>query len=355
MLYTDFSKAFDKINHSLLLVKLDMLGFPSALLRWLSSYLNGRTQRVSFRGSSSRIHLGAILFTIYLNDLPSIVRNSRILMYADDVKLFLSLNSLDDSCLLQDDLSELVKWCEVNFMSLNLKKCKKMSFSRAALLQTQYFIDDYRMETVDSFNDLGVLLDRRLNFNLHIDSCVNRAFCLLGFIKRWSREFNDPYLAKRLFTSLVRPILEYGSVLWSPNYRCHVDRIESVQKQFLIFALRGLGWNDLYDMPPYIHRLKLIDLPNLERRRLMLDIVFMVKLVNGEIDSPFLVSELSFVVPRPTSRYFIPLKLHTVKYNYEAFNPFYNLCKKYNDMYFLFSSADSLNMIKRSILYNYNP
>jgi len=64
-------------------------------------------------------------------------------------------------------------------------------------------------------------------------STVNKAMSVLGFIKRWSKEFDDPYTTKLLFTSLVRPILVYYSSVWSPQYQVHIDRIESVQKKCL--------------------------------------------------------------------------------------------------------------------------
>ena len=179
VIYTDFSKAFDKVNHNLLFLKLDMMGFSSTFLRWLSSYLKGRTQSVLFKGCLSRriivssgvpqgSHLGPILFNLFLNDLPSVINHSMILMYADDVKLYLSIKSVNESLLLQEDLISFVKWCDCNFMLLNLSKCKKMSFNRGTVIQTSYEISEIVLENGSSFCDLGITLDSKLNFNLHI-------------------------------------------------------------------------------------------------------------------------------------------------------------------------------------------
>lgn len=362
VIYTDFSKAFDKVNHNLLLWKLDMMGFSSKFLRWLSSYLKDRTQSVLFKGCLSRqivvssgvpqgSHLGPLLFNLFLNDLPSVIKHSMILMYADDVKLYLSIKSVNESLLLQEDLISFVKWCDCNFMLLNLSKCKKMSFYRRKCLETFYMIDDNALDNVSHFCDLGVTLDSKLTFSSHIDTCIGRASCLLGFIKRWSREFDDPYLSKRLYTSLVRPILEYGSIVWFPHYSCHIDRIESVQKQFLLFALRNLGWSSSSNLPPYIHRLQLIDLPTLERRRSMLSVCFMVKLINGEINSSYLISSLKFNVPFRASRQYVPFYLPAFKHNYESFNPVFSLCNTFNEFHTLFSLSDSFLVIKRAIIY----
>lgn len=361
VIYTDFSKAFDTISHELLLYKLDAFGFPPGLLSWISSYLKDRTQRVLFRNHTSRkifvtsgvpqgSHLGPILFVLYLNDLPSIIDVSRVLMYADDVKLFLSLSSVFDCNLLQNDLRKLSDWCCMNMMSLNLKKCKKLSFYRSKPIRFDYFIGTYMLENVESFTDLGVLLDHRLSFNLHVNSCVNKAKSLLGFMKRWSKEFNDPYVTKSLYMSLVRPTLEYASVVWSPNYGCYIDIIESVQKQFLLFALRGLGWNVNERLPSYEHRLQLIDLPTLRKRRLMLGVTFIVKLINGKIDSRFLLGNIDFKIPVRTTRNYTPISMSICKYNYEEFNPFRCLCTQYNELYHLFSFSDPIYKIKQFLL-----
>ena len=305
IIYTDFSKAFDTVVHSLLIYKLDIMGFPTILLNWISSYLEDRTQKVHFNsllsddisvssGVPQGSHLGPLLFVLYLNDLPSVIRFSNILMFADDVKLFCSLNTLNSSLNLQHDLHSLVNWCSSNGMTLNLKKCKKLTLSRTRPISIDYFIGSHKLDSVDSFTDLGIILDTKLRFHLHIESSVNKAKSLLGFIKRWSKEFDDPYITKRLFNSLVRPTLEYGCVLWSPFYKNYSNKIESVQTQFLLFALRGLPWNPLEALPPYVNRLKLIDLPTLDRRRLMLRAIFIIKLLRGQIDSNFLTGEIKF-------------------------------------------------------------
>jgi len=116
VIYTDFSKAFHSVNYSLRLFKLDQLGFPNNLLTWISSYLNNRSQRVLFKNAVSKmidVISGAPQGS--LNDLPTIVTHSRVLFYADDVKLCLSYNN---------------EWCQYNFLNLNYLKCNVMTFYR---------------------------------------------------------------------------------------------------------------------------------------------------------------------------------------------------------------------------------
>ena len=360
-IYTDFSKAFDKVNHDLLLFKLNKLGFSPVFLKWISTYLKNRYQCVLFRECKSKnisvlsgvpqgSHLGPLLFLIFINDLPSCIKNSRILMYADDVKLFHSFTDSYQRSLLQSDLDNLYDWCIINLMDLNLRKCKHMMFYRRSPVLCRYKINEYELESVDEFLDLGVLLDCKLSFNSHVIQIVNKAKGVLGFLKRWGKEFNDPYVSKHLFTSLVRPILEYASVVWDPQYEVHVKKIESVQKQFLLFCLRNLPWNPNINLPSYKSRLQLIDLPSLENRRKYMNIKFVINLVNGSINSEFLLRKIEFAVPIRSSRNFIPLKIKYFRTNYANFDPMRYTCNQFNIFYPYIDFSVNPIRIKRSIL-----
>ena len=113
-------------------------------------------------------------------------------------------------------------------MELNVKKCKYMCFKRS-------FPTNGTIELGNSFDDLGIIFVCKLGFKNHITSTVSKATCTLGFMKRWVKGFSDPYGTEPLFTTLFRPNLEYGSAIWGFQYAVHSDKIESVQKQFLLF------------------------------------------------------------------------------------------------------------------------
>ena len=164
-------------------------------------------------------------------------------MYADDVKLCLSYNHPSCSEFVQNDLDRFVSWCEANGLRLNTSKCKRMTFSWITNpFNRSYTINGVELEEVEEFRDLGVIMDQKLRFVSHIQAMINKSMLLLGFIKRWAKEFDDPYITKQLFSSLVRPSLEYASQVWSPQYNIHKDRIEAVQKQFSLF-LRCVDWD----------------------------------------------------------------------------------------------------------------
>ena len=358
VVFTDFSKAFDVVNHHILLLKLKHYGLPHRLLCWIKSYLTGRSQNVIFNSDiSSEIvvtsgvpqgsHLGPLLFLLFINDLPSVITHSSILLYADDVKLFYASN-VSSTCL-QSDLNSLAQWCELNCMNLNINKCKHMVFTRKIMFSQTLSLCSIELEKVNAFCDLGVLLDPKLRFNLHINFIINKANRCLGFIKRWAKEFDDPYVTKLLFTSLVRPVLEYACIVWYPSYACDISSIESVQKQFLLFSLRQLRWDPNRNLPPYTSRLKLIDLQSLENRRTILNIVFIFKVLNGHINAPFLLEQLSLRVPSRRTRQNILLEVPYFTCNFLNFAPFRASCVKFNEFIEVIDFEASYNCLKQRL------
>ena len=155
---------FDKVNHDLLLFKLDRLGFSISLLKWIESYLKHRKQYFKFRNSNSNFinvtsgvpqgcHLGPLLFTLFINDLPTVIKFSQTLMYADDVKLFISFNNSDQQVLLQNDINNLTTWCSMNLINLNAKKCKYMIFTRSSPIKGSYIMNNIVLDLVKNLND----------------------------------------------------------------------------------------------------------------------------------------------------------------------------------------------------------
>ena len=202
----------------------------------------------------------------------------------------------------------------------------------------------------DRINDLGVLVVKELRMNYHNENIVNKARRGLGFMKRQAKQFNDPYVTKALYSAIVRPYLEYCSVAWNPYTVTHVNLIESVQKQFLLFSLRGLGWNDYFALPHYGDRLQLIDMEPLHVRRSRFDGVFMFKLMNGLIDSPYLLSTVSYnASPYDTRNRNVLLQAdHSTNYGYnEAMN---RLTRLYNDNTETFRNSHSIISFKNNFI-----
>lgn len=296
--YTDFSKAFDKVDHKLLLFKLSRYGVRGKLLDWIGSYLQGRVQFVRFRGITSRpitvtsgvsqgSHIGPLLFNLFVNDLPRRLTKCRYFLYADDLKMCVKFKKDEgDSTILQRNLTALNEWCVFNNLLLNVSKCNVMSFFRTRNGELHdYSIDGTLLNRVKAVNDLGVIFDRTVSFRDHCLKVCNNGMRVLNFVKRRAHEFLDPYVTKSLYCSFVRSILEYCSVVWNPREAQMTKKIESVQKQFLRFALRHLGWDrSTFELPPYENRLKLLGMETLEKRRHCADALFAFDLLKGNID-----------------------------------------------------------------------
>lgn len=154
VLYTDIQKAFDSVNHELLIHKLKLIGISGNLIDWFHSYLLNRSQQVMVNGHlSSPIcvtsgvpqgeHLSPWLFLIFLVDINRCFKFCKYKPFAHDLKLYYTISHIEDSILLQDDLNRLSKWCTKNGLNLNVNKCSKVSFNRNKLkTASKYFIDN---------------------------------------------------------------------------------------------------------------------------------------------------------------------------------------------------------------------
>lgn len=232
-------------------------------------------------------------------------------MYADDLKIYHFVETLRDAIRLH--LDSLSSWCQRNKLNLNILKCKVVSFHRKnSPIIFEYKIQDKPLNRLKVMNDLGVLFDEKVCFANHIKAMVSKAYSRLGFMKRICIKFDDPYCLKSVYVSLIRSILEYSSVIWNPGYANYNERIESIQKKFLLYALRHLGWRrDSFTLPSYESRCRLIDMESLSDRRNKASLYFMFDLLNGHIDAPDLLSFFSFRVPsrsfRQTNLMHVPL------------------------------------------------
>lgn len=305
-IYTDL--AFDKVDHKLLLQKLNVMGVGGTLLKWLESYLTNRSLSVRIGAVTSRpihacsgvpqgSHLGPLLFAIFVNDLCEVFNDCEFLLYADDLKIFRHISSADDTISLQRNLQAVDVWCKRNGMTLNVSKCECISFTRRHQQNThvhEYRIGDQCLRRVATVKDLGVVLDSGMTFKPHINQVVSRASSMLGFVKRQSKCFSCPYVTKSLYCALVRPLLEYASVVWDPVFSVDNNRLESIQKQFLLFALRDLGWRDRFILPSYKARLQLIDLDTLDERRKVTAACFVASCLDNHVLAPDVVMHFSW-------------------------------------------------------------
>ena len=315
IIYTDFSGAFQSVDHRLLLHKLEATyGISGPLLALFKSYLTNRRQRVLINGCTSGWSpavsgvpegslLGPSLFLAFINDLPDIFR-SPSLLYCDDLKIFRTIRGQDDATLLQSDLDSLQAWTE----RWKLKLCSAKCFHFRITLKKQpiplrFTISGSQLDLVGQIRDLGVILDTQLTFANHIDSAVKRGNRALGLLIRSVQGIRGNYDKTGLLAAYyanVRSILEYGSVVWAGAAKSHLDRLERIQHKFLMF-LAGTRRDDL-NVLNYNELCARYNVQKLSKRRSALDLSFLHGLFNGRIDSKSLVERFSLRVPARQTR-----------------------------------------------------
>ena len=180
-IYLDFSKAYDSVNHTLLVNKAKCMGLGGSILQWLGSYLSNRIQVVKIRnelsteinilpGEPQGSHLGPLLFSIYVNDISDVIKFSNLVIYADDVKIFNVINSSMDCSKIQEDLNYVFAWACSNGLKLNIKKCNSISFTYNRQPSCyDYKINNTSLSRVYEIKDIGIILDSNLNFENHIN------------------------------------------------------------------------------------------------------------------------------------------------------------------------------------------
>ena len=359
--YTDFSKAFDRVSHDILIHKLKMFGLDDPLLSWFRSYLSQRTQIVRIGNFYSReidvpsgvpqgSHLGPLLFNVFINDVHECISHSQFLLFADDLKLYCPIHNIEDCDKLQYDVNNLVDWCQRNGMALNPVKCKAMSFYRGRNpINVNYHIMNVPLENVKTVKDLGITFDVSLNFISHLSNIVSKAFQLLGFIKRCTADFSSVAALKQLYCALVRPHLEYASCVWSPYYNIHKQTLERVQHKFLKLIAYRMNLIDYTDA----ELLSLLNMSPILVRHQRRDLLSLYNLLHNRRSAPMLLNKIGLHVPRRDTRssqsFSVPF--HRTNYGYNSFiSRASRLANDLNQLDFFSLPNQFLKALKRDLM-----
>ena len=274
VIYTDFEKAFDRVDHGLLMRKLHLTGVRGKLLSLISSYLSSRYQivkvgdNVSYEfpvtsGVPQGSILGPLLFLVFINDLPSLSNFSTPLLAADDAKFIYTLS--DTASLFQNELDTIFEWSIINNMPFNVTKCNHLTFNAKSM--NTYFFDGNPIPRSTSQKDLGLVKSETMNWLPHIKQAANKANSVLYLIKRNSARLQT-VTRLNLYKSMVLPILIYGSPAFSLN-RGGMRLFESVQKRFCKWALGNeVSYKDCLiklNILPIPYYLQLVDLLTLAK------------------------------------------------------------------------------------------
>jgi hypothetical protein len=288
-IFLDLSKAFDTINHDILLSKLHHYGIRGLALDLLSSYLSDRFQFTSFDSHlSDRLPvscgvpqgsiLGPLLFLLYVNDIPSSSKHLSFVLFADDTNIFLShpnLNTLTHT--LNKELIQVSNWFKANKLSLNVKKTNYIHFTKKKhnTPATHITIDNTIIHPVDHTKFLGVIIDQNLSWKHHISKTTNQISKNIGILRKL-RNTLPKHILFTLYNTLILPYISYSNIAWAITdytleqnrcpwtspYSTRIDSIFKLQKR----ALRIINNTDFSSPTKNIfHDLKTLNIFDLNK------------------------------------------------------------------------------------------
>ena len=300
-IYLDLAKAFDKVDHQLLLKKLKAFGVTGKVFQWIESFLLDRDQYVAVNGVKSSVSkvisgvpqgtvLGPILFIIFINDMNESIVSSILRSFADDTRILKAIHSYLDVPELQADLDNIIKWSRDNNMTLHKNKfellqhtCPNRSIKELNELPFISYDNSHCYSTAkdsfisptDTVKDLGVLVSANNSWSPHIGRMINSARRTAAWVLSVFRDRSRTTMMQ-LYKSLVRSKLEYCCPVWSPTKIEDIKAIESLQRTFTskISGLQHLS---------YWERLERLNMMSLQRHRERYLIIHMWKVRMAQV------------------------------------------------------------------------
>lgn len=272
----DHSKAFDTVDHTILIQKLEkMMNFSSTSIRLIDSYLKDRVQCVEtspstisnflpvVRGVPQGSILGPLLFSIYANDLPEQLLHCNIRMYADDVQLYISnkKGNLDEcTARLNQDLQRVARWADINGLSLNPTKSKCIVIRKRTQKIIDYpniFIKNQRIEIVDRAKNLGVIFNNTLTWSDHVIAACGKTYSMLRTL--WPTQYCTPLKIRLLLAkTYLIPILTYGCEIFASCDETSKSKMNVTYNNIAryVYGIRNYNINGTYiSITPYSRKI----------------------------------------------------------------------------------------------------
>ena len=247
-IFIDLSKAFDTVNHDILLQKIEHYGIRGKIFHWIKNYLTNRKQFVEYNNHKSTMQniscgvpqgsiLGPLLFLLYINDLPQVSSQLSTIMFADDTNMFMQhsdLKFLEHTVNMQ--LEQVVKWLSINKLSLNVKKTHVMLFTKKHVIANEsalnIMIGKEVVQLVMKTKFLGVIVDQKLTWQDHINMLCNKIAKGIGILKKVKHKLDRKTLIN-LYYTFIFPYLTYCNIIWGNAAKVHINRLLVLQKRTL--------------------------------------------------------------------------------------------------------------------------
>ncbi len=245
VVFIDLRKAFDTVDITIALHKLRHFGISQESLehKWFTSYLTGRKQTVCIDEALSNplpvnvgvpqgSILGPLVFILYLNDLPSSVKNCNSGMYADDTEIDFSSKSVTEiETKINDDLNSLTDFFQRNKLSLNIKKCEYMTVGtkhKTEGVKLDIKVDDQVIEQVPASTHLGSTIDENLKWTLHINKLIKKLSSKIGILRKLKTILPTQTLIT-LYNAIILPHFDYADIIYEAGNKGDLDRLQRLQ------------------------------------------------------------------------------------------------------------------------------
>ena len=354
LILTDFSKAFDKVPHQRLLLKLKNFGVQGPILDWLTCFVTKRTQRVVLEGIKSEevivnsgvpqgTVLGPLLFLVFINDIHENV-SSQLHLFADDCILYREVISIEDCNNLQRDISSICDWESEWQLEFNAVKYFALRMShKKRILNVIYKMKGTPLDTVPKHQHLGVTITEKLDWSPHCNTIASKANRTLGVLRRHLKGCSKS-VKSTAYKALVRPQLEYCSSVWDPYHQTDKATLERVQRRAarlvtgdykressVTTLINNLGWKTL------------------EERRVASRLTLMYKIINKLVDVDIKNTPLQLL--NTQTRRSLPLTYQNLRPNKNCYKYsfFSHTIPEWNSLPVSVRTSNSLNIFKSEL------